>query len=264
MTAPYANIRIDVSEAIATLTIDRPAVKNALNRETVDECLDALRALAASDECGVLIVTGAGESSFVSGSDIGDIQTRTSKEGLAAIASSLCVAVGQIPAADDRGDQWLRSRGRLRAGTRVRHSHRLGGSKVRPARAWARHHPRRRRHAAPAARRRTRLGEASGPHRRDHRRQASARHRPGDDGHAGRPAAAARPRARKEDPPPGAPRPPASPSSPSMPPPASTSIRASSSRRWHRRSATTRRTSRRERPRSWRSESRSSAAVTAD
>jgi enoyl-CoA hydratase len=97
MTAPYANIRIDVSEAVATLTIDRPAVKNALNRETVDECLDALRALAASDECGVLIVTGAGESSFVSGSDIGDIQTRTSKEGLAAIASSLCVAVDKFP-----------------------------------------------------------------------------------------------------------------------------------------------------------------------
>ena len=97
MTAPYANIRIDVSEAVATLTIDRPAVKNALNRETVDECLDALRALAASDESGVLIVTGAGESSFVSGSDIGDIQTRTSKEGLAGIASSLCVAVEKFP-----------------------------------------------------------------------------------------------------------------------------------------------------------------------
>jgi enoyl-CoA hydratase len=97
MTAPYANIRVDVSEAVATLTIDRPAVKNALNRETVDECLDALRALAASDECGVLIVTGGGESSFVSGSDIGDIQTRTSKEGLAAIASSLCVAVEKFP-----------------------------------------------------------------------------------------------------------------------------------------------------------------------
>ena len=97
MTAPYANIRIDVSEAVATLTIDRPAVKNALNRETVDECLDALRALATNDECGVLIVTGSGESSFVSGSDIRDIQTRSSREGLAAIASSLCVAVEKFP-----------------------------------------------------------------------------------------------------------------------------------------------------------------------
>ena len=34
----YKNIRVDLSESIATLTIDCPAVKNALDLETVDEC----------------------------------------------------------------------------------------------------------------------------------------------------------------------------------------------------------------------------------
>jgi enoyl-CoA hydratase len=89
----YANIRVDVSESVATLTIDRPDVRNALNRETVDECLAALAELSANPDAGVLIVTGAGESSFVSGSDINDIRRRTRDDGLAAIASTLCAAV---------------------------------------------------------------------------------------------------------------------------------------------------------------------------
>ena len=97
MSSAYAHIKVDIDESIATLTIDRPEIRNALNRETVDEALHALSALAVNDDAGVLIVTGAGESSFVSGSDIGDIRTRTRTEGLAAIASSLCTAVERFP-----------------------------------------------------------------------------------------------------------------------------------------------------------------------
>jgi len=93
----FKNIRVDISENIATLTIDRPAVKNALDRETVGECHAALEALAADPEVGVLIVTGAGESSFVSGADINDIRGRTGADGLAAISSSLCAAVERFP-----------------------------------------------------------------------------------------------------------------------------------------------------------------------
>ena len=91
------NIRVDLSESIATLTIDRPAVRNALNRETVEECLSALRELESTQDAAVLIVTGAGESAFVSGSDIGEIRGRTRDDGLSAIASSLCTAVERFP-----------------------------------------------------------------------------------------------------------------------------------------------------------------------
>ena len=91
------SIHVDLSESIATLTIDRPAVKNALDRETVEECLEALGELAARDEAGVVIIAGAGESSFVSGSDINDIRTRTRDDGLAGIASALCSAVEHFP-----------------------------------------------------------------------------------------------------------------------------------------------------------------------
>ena len=93
----YSNIRIDISESIATLTIDRPAVKNALNLETVKECHGALDELAENSDVGVLIITGAGETSFVSGADINDIRARTVAEGLAAINSSLFAKIDRFP-----------------------------------------------------------------------------------------------------------------------------------------------------------------------
>lgn len=82
-------VRTEVSESIATLTIDRPEVKNALDLATVAEMRAALQALAADPNVGVLIITGAGESAFVSGADINDIRARQRDDGLAAINSSL-------------------------------------------------------------------------------------------------------------------------------------------------------------------------------
>ena len=93
----YANIRVDVSENIATLTIDRPAVRNALNLDTVRECHAALAELAPDEAVGILVITGAGESAFVSGADINDIRARTREDGLAAINTSLFAAVERFP-----------------------------------------------------------------------------------------------------------------------------------------------------------------------
>jgi enoyl-CoA hydratase/carnithine racemase len=95
--ADYQNIRVDVSESVATLTIDRPSVKNALNLETVEECRVALTALAADEGVGVLIITGAGESSFVSGADINDIRARSGADGLAGINSTLFAQIDRFP-----------------------------------------------------------------------------------------------------------------------------------------------------------------------
>ena len=91
------NIRLDISESIATLTVDRPAVKNALNLETVRECHGALEELATNSEVGVLIITGAGETAFVSGADINDIRDRSLADGLDAINSSLFARIERFP-----------------------------------------------------------------------------------------------------------------------------------------------------------------------
>src|SRR3954469_20286022 len=91
------HIRVEISESIATLTIDRPEVRNALSLETVEAIRAALAGLAADDTAHVLIVTGAGESAFVSGADINDIRARGREEGLAAINSSLFAEIERFP-----------------------------------------------------------------------------------------------------------------------------------------------------------------------
>lgn len=93
----YHNIRTDIAESIATLTIDRPQVKNALDLETVAEMRAALQTLAGDPAVGVLIVTGGGDTAFVSGADINDIRARGRDEGLAAINSSLFAAIERFP-----------------------------------------------------------------------------------------------------------------------------------------------------------------------
>jgi enoyl-CoA hydratase len=93
----YKNVRVAVEDSVATIVIDRPSVKNALNLETVTEFRAALAEFAANAEVGVLVITGAGESSFVSGADINDIRDRTRDDGLAAINSTLFAEVERFP-----------------------------------------------------------------------------------------------------------------------------------------------------------------------
>jgi 2-(1,2-epoxy-1,2-dihydrophenyl)acetyl-CoA isomerase len=57
------------SGAVATITINRPAARNALTAETKAALLDALRDAAASDGIRAVVLTGAGQA-FCAGQDL--------------------------------------------------------------------------------------------------------------------------------------------------------------------------------------------------
>ncbi len=59
--------------AAGILTIRRPEVLNALNRATLAEIVRAVDLLEADDDVRVVIVTGDGEKSFISGADINEL-----------------------------------------------------------------------------------------------------------------------------------------------------------------------------------------------
>jgi enoyl-CoA hydratase/carnithine racemase len=61
---------IEVADRIATLTINRPDVRNALDRETVAAITAALADLGGRADVGAVIFTGAGDAVFVAGADI--------------------------------------------------------------------------------------------------------------------------------------------------------------------------------------------------
>ena len=70
----YKNILLDKQETIATVTISRPQVLNALNDETITELIHCFSELQKDAQILVIILTGAGEKAFVSGADINELK----------------------------------------------------------------------------------------------------------------------------------------------------------------------------------------------
>jgi enoyl-CoA hydratase len=77
----YENLLYEKKDGIAYVTLNRPKVMNALNRKTVEELRDALIDAREDDSVRVLILTGAGEKSFVAGADIGELAQQTPVSG---------------------------------------------------------------------------------------------------------------------------------------------------------------------------------------
>jgi enoyl-CoA hydratase len=63
--------------AVAVVTLNRPKVLNALNTQTLDELRRAILDLKHDDGVRAVILTGAGEKSFVAGADINELATQT-------------------------------------------------------------------------------------------------------------------------------------------------------------------------------------------
>lgn len=71
MSGPsYRFCRYEIEGPLLTITLNRPEVLNALNREAHFECADAFDRYAADPSLRVAIVTGAGERAFCVGSDL--------------------------------------------------------------------------------------------------------------------------------------------------------------------------------------------------
>ncbi len=62
---------------VAILTINRPDKLNALNQEVRDRILELLEEIEADDSVGVVVLTGAGEKSFIAGADIAEFEGRS-------------------------------------------------------------------------------------------------------------------------------------------------------------------------------------------
>ena len=63
---------VEKSEGIATLTLNRPQARNALNRALRDAIREAFTALRSDDTVGAVILTGAGPA-FCAGLDLKEL-----------------------------------------------------------------------------------------------------------------------------------------------------------------------------------------------
>jgi enoyl-CoA hydratase len=77
----FANLLVDRDDAVAVVTINRPKVLNALNAQTIEELRRAMEELAGDSAIRAIVVTGAGEKSFVAGADINELAVLTPAQG---------------------------------------------------------------------------------------------------------------------------------------------------------------------------------------
>ena len=78
----YKNILLSFEGAVATLTLNRPKVLNALNVETLKEIQGGVEDLRNHPEVKAVILTGAGERAFVAGADIQEMKGMNALEAL--------------------------------------------------------------------------------------------------------------------------------------------------------------------------------------
>ena len=74
ITAPggeeFVDIKYQMGDGIAKITINRPQVRNAFRPQTIIELIEAFHLARDNEEVGVIIFTGEGTEAFCSGGDI--------------------------------------------------------------------------------------------------------------------------------------------------------------------------------------------------
>ncbi len=77
MNENYETIKLEKRDNIAVLTINRPDKLNSLSSKVHAEGVAALDSLRKDDTVRVVVITGAGEKSFIAGADISEFEGKT-------------------------------------------------------------------------------------------------------------------------------------------------------------------------------------------
>jgi enoyl-CoA hydratase len=77
----YETLLFSLAGPVATLTLNRPQVMNALNAQVFNDLETALHGLVADPTVRVILITGAGEKAFAAGADINELANTDAKSG---------------------------------------------------------------------------------------------------------------------------------------------------------------------------------------
>lgn len=94
-----SNVLLEVDEGIAMVTINRPKALNALNSDTLNELKQIVDEIAGNNEIQAVVITGAGEKSFVAGADIAEMSTKNAveAENFSRLAQNVFSAIENLP-----------------------------------------------------------------------------------------------------------------------------------------------------------------------
>jgi enoyl-CoA hydratase len=95
----FTNLLIEIADAVAVVTINRPAALNALNKDVLEELAAAFTELESNENVACVILTGSGSKAFVAGADIAAMQAldAVSAEHFARLGHSVFNAIENFP-----------------------------------------------------------------------------------------------------------------------------------------------------------------------
>jgi enoyl-CoA hydratase/carnithine racemase len=99
MSSTVGGVSVEIERGVAVITIDRPAVRNAIGFATVDELDGALKDVLESG-AAVVVLRGGGERAFVSGGDLRElsaIRTHQDAVGMAVRVRRVLDRVAAFP-----------------------------------------------------------------------------------------------------------------------------------------------------------------------
>ena len=92
-----AETTLEVKDPVATITLSRPEVRNAISKVMVEELHATLAVLEAREDVHALVLTGAGGKAFASGADIAELRDRRAADARASVNGTLFARLERFP-----------------------------------------------------------------------------------------------------------------------------------------------------------------------
>jgi len=93
----YETIRVEVEGGVATVSMNRPQVRNAIDLDMVNELTAALDDLSRGDAVRVLILRGEGGKAFAGGADIAQLRERRALDAFTQVNARLFQRIEDFP-----------------------------------------------------------------------------------------------------------------------------------------------------------------------
>jgi enoyl-CoA hydratase len=94
-----AQLEVQADGRVATVTVNRPEALNAMSGELLRTIIEEFGRLADRDDVGCIILTGAGEKSFIVGADIKEMKDKNAAGGRAwaELGQQVTLAIEAVP-----------------------------------------------------------------------------------------------------------------------------------------------------------------------
>ncbi len=89
-------VLVKIENEIGIITVNRPEVRNACDKETWGLLKDAFETLDQTPEVKVILITGAGDKAFIAGADLNYLKTRSVLETLDSQNSAIARAIEKV------------------------------------------------------------------------------------------------------------------------------------------------------------------------